>query len=160
MSEEPVRFPGITPFTARAEVERIARDNKLTAADLDRLAASMVMIEACQDRTQKHRGEFHARCKRCNDSFLWKKYKDVDLGDGISGHPVCEECWVVMSPDERVKHFEGILQWVRDEEYERWRREYVAANRLKRAARPPWPKELEDRCMERVRAMAERIRGA
>jgi hypothetical protein len=54
-------------------------------------------------------GGIEEACYRCNDKLNWKAKHHTSFGDCQSCHPLCEECWRTLKPDERLPFYRTMV---------------------------------------------------
>lgn len=54
----------------------------------------------------------YGSCHRCGDSWSWKPEHITDYSETNGCFPLCEECWSVLTPDERLPFYaELVADW-------------------------------------------------
>ena len=144
------------PKMARYEVERLAKLTGVDRGQLNATAARFVMMQPQPAGEPINCGEWHARCAKCDDSFWWKLYHETELLDGLTAHPLCEECYAAMAPADRLPFYSAFFDWYIDDQTAKWKEEYRATHKVRRQDIPDPPQEFYDtliRKMDTIKAI-------
>lgn len=55
-------------------------------------------------------GPGYSRCRRCKTPWNWVHYHVTDYSPGHGCLPLCEKCWIELTPEQRLPFYRNLIE--------------------------------------------------